>query len=73
VEIFAGHIPEFKTPTCEYPLLFFSEAQKNPALFLRSGTLIALHHLFPFAGLKNERRNRIMNSGRDDIIVSKKI
>jgi hypothetical protein len=35
--------------------------------------LIALHHLFSFAGLKDECRNRIKSSGSDDAIVSEKI
>ncbi|MEJ2168615.1 MAG: hypothetical protein P8X90_24140 [Desulfobacterales bacterium] len=51
MEIFAEHASEFNTPTRAYALLFFSETKK-PALFLRSGILNALHHLFSYAGLK---------------------
>jgi hypothetical protein len=33
VEIFAGHTPEFKTPTGEYPLLFSPVTKKTRSLF----------------------------------------
>jgi hypothetical protein len=72
-EIFAGHIPEFNTPKCEYPLLIFQRHKKTHSLFEKRVFLFALHHLFSFAGLNDECRIRMKCSGSDNAIVSEKI
>jgi hypothetical protein len=61
IKVFCGNIRGTyswiqNTKMC-YPLLFFSNEQKIPLSFGEAGFFIALHHLFSFFWLKDERRS----------------